>query len=234
MSGTIYSYKPGGGGLEGASTVLTLKTGELLELRRGAKTRWSAGSEPRQQWASLEEWKATLPAGAEVTVHGDPEAEKAAIAVESEDFRRVIGLGASVLSTRLTLHTNKLDASRLMAKCRVAERRRDRTVYAASLRRFDEQATRCRRLAEKALAAEPYAQFAVRSYRARCERPMLMARRTTDGVFILLFVDLERKLFHTPQENLVTATTATTLAELGLDRVLLVRTGMFGMRMVTL
>lgn len=237
MSGTIYSYKPVGGGLEGASTVLVLKTGELMELRRGAKTRWSvrdpAGTEPRKRWASLEAWKATLPEGAEVVVHGDPEGEAATVVEESDDIRQIRNLG--ITTTRTSLHTNKLDASRWMAKCRTAERRRDRSHFAEWLRRYDADAKMYRQRAEEALAAAPYSHFEVVSYSPRCKSPVLMARRTTDGVFIPLFVDLERNLFHIPEADLQTAKTSPTLAGLGLDRVLLMRTSeRFALRMVSL
>jgi hypothetical protein len=245
MSGTIYSYKPvsATGSLEGASTVVTLRDGALLELRRGTKTRWSArrdpaGTEPRKRWATLEEWKATLPEGAEVTVHGDPEAETAAVVAESEDIRRVRELG--VKSTRLTLHTNKLDASRFLRECRVAERRRDRAVYAEWLRRYDQEAMRCRQLAEEKLAAAPYKWFGFNAYPTRhpTSPSLVMARRTEDGVFVPLFVDLDRNLFHIPGRVAcsVTEKVASTLAELGLDRILLLRTttDVFGLRMESL
>ena len=174
MSGTIYSYKPASatGSLEGASTVVTLRDGALLELRRGTKTKWSvlrdpAGTEPRKRWASLEEWKATLPAGAEVTVHGDPDAEAAAAApVESEDLRRVREL--AVGNTPLRLHTNKLDASLFMTRCRRAERWRDRAVYATRHREYDGLAKMWRARAEEALAAAPYSFFLVPRYRLMC------------------------------------------------------------------
>jgi hypothetical protein len=245
MSGTIYSYKPAAAGsLEGASTVLTLKTGELLELRRGAKTRWSvrdpAGTEPRKRWASLEEWNATLPAGAEVTVHGDPEAEAATVATVSDDFRRVREMldptELFFVSAHLKLHTNKTDAARLMVKCRKAERMRDRAVYAEALRRHDANATMYRRQADGALAAAPYRRFSCRrAYKSIA--PWLMARRAADGVFIPLFIDLERNLFFTPVRDLsgvFPMKAVATLAELDLEPVFLVRTNVHGLRMVSL
>jgi hypothetical protein len=48
-----------------ASTVTVLQNGQLLELRRGEKTQWWC-DEWRGRWASLEDWKADLPAGATV------------------------------------------------------------------------------------------------------------------------------------------------------------------------
>jgi hypothetical protein len=242
MSGTIYSYKPASatGSLEGASTVLTLKTGELLELRRGAKTKWSvlrdpAGTEPQKRWASLEEWKATLPEGATVTVHGDPVAETASVTVESDDLRRLRARPWMCVGSlpRLKLHTNKLDASRLMAKCRVAERKRDRTHYAASLRKYDAAAKMYRQQAEGVLAAAPYRHFSCRYSSQRSKTPWLMARRA-DGVFIPLFIDPDRNLFFTPAQGSGPVTAAATLAELGLEPVFLVRTELIGLRMESL
>lgn len=61
---TKYSFKS----VEKKSSVVVLKDGRVMELRRENKTCFAKGE--RQFWASLDEWKATLPAGAEVTVSG--------------------------------------------------------------------------------------------------------------------------------------------------------------------
>lgn len=45
------------------SSVVVLKDGSCLEVRRGAKTKWSPGEE-RGRWPNVEAWTATLPAGA--------------------------------------------------------------------------------------------------------------------------------------------------------------------------
>jgi hypothetical protein len=49
-----------------ASTVVVMRDGRFLEVRRGEKTHWASG-EPRGRWASLEEWMSTLPVGTNVT-----------------------------------------------------------------------------------------------------------------------------------------------------------------------
>lgn len=59
-----YSYKPVDAAA--ASSVVILKDGRALEVRRGEKTTWAAGEE-QKCWSSLEEWRASLPADAEVT-----------------------------------------------------------------------------------------------------------------------------------------------------------------------
>jgi hypothetical protein len=48
------------------SSVVVLKDGSCLEVRRGAKTKWSPGEE-RGRWPSVAAWTATLPAGATPT-----------------------------------------------------------------------------------------------------------------------------------------------------------------------
>lgn len=65
---TKYSFR--NGNPSESSTVVSLSSGVILEVRRGDKTTWSA-SETRGRWNSLEEWKASLPAGPEPTVSAD-------------------------------------------------------------------------------------------------------------------------------------------------------------------
>lgn len=48
------------------SSVVVLKDGSCLEVRRGNKTKWGPGEE-RGRWPSIEAWTATLPAGATPT-----------------------------------------------------------------------------------------------------------------------------------------------------------------------
>lgn len=48
------------------SSVVVLRDGRAMEVRRGEKTSFAAGE--RQMWASLDAWMATLPDGASVTV----------------------------------------------------------------------------------------------------------------------------------------------------------------------
>jgi hypothetical protein len=67
MSATKYSYKPTDAAA--ASTVVLLKDGNLLEIRRGGKTTWGPGEE-RKRWASLSAWMESLPVGASITKSG--------------------------------------------------------------------------------------------------------------------------------------------------------------------
>lgn len=81
MSAQKYSYKPADAAE--ASTVILLKDGSALEVRRGSKTTWTKG-EGRRRWASLATWKETLPAEAQVTEGG------AASAPLSPELKRVV------------------------------------------------------------------------------------------------------------------------------------------------
>jgi len=71
---TKYSFR--NGNPSESSTVVSLSSGVLLEVRRGDKTTWSA-SETRGRWNSLEEWKASLPSGPEPTVSADSSSRSA-------------------------------------------------------------------------------------------------------------------------------------------------------------
>jgi hypothetical protein len=64
--GTKLSYKSGRADRAGDSTVVVLKNGELMEVRRGANTHYSADT-VRNRWPTVDAWRATLPAGATIT-----------------------------------------------------------------------------------------------------------------------------------------------------------------------
>ena len=232
MSGTVYSYKPASGVLtEGASTVVTLKTGELLELRRGQKTYWAA-DEPRHRWATLEEWKATLPADAEIKVRA------AAAAVSgSADFERVRAMLVEHKCRpymRMWARTNATDASEYRRCADEIHRDVEWIVCrnngdVAIMNRWERdwlskqyaKAADYRVRASEALAKEPYTRYVSQGYKSlgTCR---LLARRTSDGMFIPLFLDLGRGLFHTPVTfSKVESRVGATLAEMGVDPVFL-------------
>lgn len=224
MAGTIYSYKPVAA--EGvASTVLALASGELLELRRGETTRrWSTVG-GRRRWASLEEWKATLPADAVINVR-EPDEDLSSVTV-STDVDRV----SAMLDARkcraaylgMTLYTNRRDAEN--EKRTAKKYRRQAARYYMGSARLLELATGCEARAAEMLAKDPYRRFEARFYRSRMENNCgLMARRMEDGVFVPLFLDPKRKVFHQPAHP-VTAESrfGATLEELGLSPMFLVR-----------
>jgi hypothetical protein len=241
MYGTIYSYKPAtaSGSLEGASTVLALKTGELLELRRGETTRrWSAVG-GRRKWASLDEWKATLPADAVINIRA-PE-EDTTTATASTDFARVSAMLAEnrcAAHLRMTLYTNRRDAEKEKVRAKKYRQQAQRCYYGEALRLLD-AATACEARAAEILAKEPYKRFVSGLYQSRIFKyPCgLMAQRTTDGVFVPLFLDPERKVFHTQADSRShESRVGATLAELGLGPTFLVRaiTEQQNQRLVTL
>jgi hypothetical protein len=247
MSGTVYSYKPASGVLtEGASTVVTLRTGELLELRRGEKTRWAV-DEARHKWATLEEWKATLPADAEIKVR----AAAAADAIGSADFERVRAMLIEHKCRpymRMWAQTNATDASEYR---RCAEEIHQHVEWivcrnngdVSIMNRWDrdwlsKQYAKAAdyRVRAEALAKEPYTRYFSHGYKSlgTCR---LLARRTSDGMFIPLFLDLERGLFHTPAEfGKPMSRVGATLTDLGVDPVFLLHSSTVpgALRQVTL
>lgn len=104
MSGTKYSYSANAADRTGDSTVVTLKDGSLLEVRRGAQTTWTVG-EPRKRWASLAEWMASLPEDAMIKKSGVKKgAPRAPASPLSEAMQRVRQV-MDVLSSDLTVKT---------------------------------------------------------------------------------------------------------------------------------
>lgn len=81
--GTKLSYRSGRADRAGDSTVVVLKTGDALELRRGAVTKF----DQRRKWPSVAAWISSLPAGADVM-----ETKSSATAAKPEthpDFQKI-------------------------------------------------------------------------------------------------------------------------------------------------
>jgi hypothetical protein len=110
MNGTKYSYSTDAVDRMGDSTVVALKDGSLLEVRRGAQTRWNTG-ETRQRWARLEEWMAMLPAEATIKKSGC-----GASAGGSPEMARILGaLTAAGVRSASTLGYTRARGERIAA-----------------------------------------------------------------------------------------------------------------------
>ncbi len=240
MAGTIYSYKPVAADAAAgvASTVLALASGELLELRRGETTRrWSTVG-GRRKWTSLEEWKATLPADAVVNVR-EPDEDLSSVTA-STDFERVSAMLAAkqcrAAYLGMTLYTNRRDAENEKKKAK--KYRRQAARYYMGSDRLLAMAAACEARAAEVLAKEPYRRFVSRFYRSRIDHCCaLMARRVEDGVFVPLFLDPNRKVFHMQARRFSDESrVGATLDELGLSPMFLVRssTDMRNQHLVTL
>ncbi len=241
MSGTIYSYKPADGSLAGASTAVTLKTGQLLELRREEKTRWRRGEE-RQRWATVEEWRASLPAGAEVKESG---AMYPAAVAASADFRAILAIAwkqrVYIHNHIVSISNNATDAARIMRGARLWEK--DSARYAKFAPHWGSRLSRAltiaaskRAHAETILARPAYNRHVCRNKRLSWK---LQVQRE-DGVFVPLLVDKTRNLLHIPVMDELTyrgvpvlERVGATVAELGVRPVFLLQTGL-GTRMMTL
>jgi hypothetical protein len=97
--GQKYSYKPANP--TESSSVVILRDGAALEIRRGTKTSWSAGEE-RRRWPSLEAWIATLPAGAQpVNTSGT---KGSTTSKNSTDMDRVLAALYTLRSAKRCVH----------------------------------------------------------------------------------------------------------------------------------
>jgi hypothetical protein len=115
---TAYSYKPATG-LEGASTVVPLKNGCFLEVRRGSKTRWTDGEE-RNMWVSLDAWKETLPEGAIIV----EKSHRWDNPIWSDDFkaaRDLVKRMTGMNPTKYPLYTEKRETAISSLELKVAE-----------------------------------------------------------------------------------------------------------------
>ena len=181
MSAASYAYKPATGGFEGASTVVPLKEGGFLEVRRGEKTRWVHGDE-RRVWDTLEEWKASLPEGA--VIEERETRSKGSFPRRSHiptDFRTAYLLYSSIVgfdprSTPITVETNA-------------------SVAKQYVRMFDYAQ------AYKELDKPPYEKFLCSHYHKSGHiNNIIFAQRISDGEFIPLYFDIGRKILHSPSE----------------------------------
>ena len=228
---TSFSYKPATGSLEGASTVVPLKAGGFLEVRRGDKTRWAPG-EARQTWATLDEWKATLPSDAVIQERGAYSSscpvscriiEGAAL---PPDFLTAIivhrrATGKDPRSTPITVENNVTVAAQWNKK---ADRCKDlaatfpHSAYAKIERDF-------RANAAAEIAKAPYERRFCRSYHWKgVNKNGFYAQRISDGEFIPIYFDMRRGLLHSPSEDVFRHIGATgdTFAALGVRPVFLV------------
>lgn len=229
---TSYSYKPASG-LEGASTVVPLKDGGFLEVRRGSKTRWADGEE-RRVWETLDAWKATLPADAVVVERGK---KLVPVTEFSADFKKAIKIykenvsgGQEPWNVRLSYTNNALTAvsyRRSAARyMRIATELMSH--HSSSTDTYKSLAELEIKQAEKALADPPFEYFYCK-YAYSNENHLLRAiyaQRIKDNVFVPIFFDKDRGLLHTPESSHDTtgkAITGTTFAELGVSPVFLCR-----------
>lgn len=86
--GTKLSYKTGRPDRVGDSSVVVIRDGSLLEVRKGNNTFKGAKNADRFSWATLEEWKATLPPGATFAVSGQVRAASASVS-SNPDIARI-------------------------------------------------------------------------------------------------------------------------------------------------
>jgi hypothetical protein len=96
VPGQKYSYKPANP--TESSSIVILRDGAALEIRRGTKTSWPAGEE-RQRWPSLEAWIATLPAGAQPVNTSGTKGSK-----NSTDMDRVLAALYTLRSAKRCVH----------------------------------------------------------------------------------------------------------------------------------
>jgi len=236
---TTYSYKPATG-LEGASTVVPLKTGEFLEVRRGEKTWWKP-TETRQKWPSLEAWKATLPAGATVVEKSRRGIAGPLVAAAgwSADFKAAHDLVKSVtvfapIQASVYIENNTMNAEKLLKKKHQYEQ-----LASALGAAYTPHAIRLGERAATILTAVPYERRLCRKYKFRYYAAALKAQRISDGEFVPIFFDTRRGVLHTPTldtEGRLVAKEGTTFAELGVRPVFLVptRSATPSLRMVSL
>jgi hypothetical protein len=86
--GTKLSYRAGKPYREGDSTVIVLKTGELMEVRRGDATTFNEFT-VRHRWPTVDAWVSTLPAGASIHTEEAPAKSTKSVAEEHPDFQRI-------------------------------------------------------------------------------------------------------------------------------------------------
>lgn len=206
-----YAYKPTTG-LEGASTVVPLKKGGFLEVRRGEKTTWARGEE-RHVWATLDEWKATLPSDAVIE---ERDAHSASRSVRCRiiegpappaDFLTAMRVyreatGKDPRSVLITIENNATEAKRWNDKADVyrsysvtAKLQKDRLAYCQIECQLREKAA-----AE--LVKPAYERCFCRRYHWKgANKNVLYAQRISDGEFIPIYFDIRKQLLHTPSEE---------------------------------
>jgi hypothetical protein len=86
--GTKLSYRAGKPYREGDSTVIVLKSGELMEVRRGDTTTFNEFT-VRHRWPTVDAWVSTLPAGASIHTEEAPAKSTKSVAEEHPDFQRI-------------------------------------------------------------------------------------------------------------------------------------------------
>lgn len=186
-----YSYKPVTG-FSGASTVVPLKNGSFLEVRRGEKTRWVEG-DFRNTWATLDAWKATLPVGAVVVE------KKTSDDMWSSEFRIIINSVKELCnrnpeSIRYKYTTNLDKANSYIRRAKLVEtkeRLKGNTDPTTSMRYVQ-----LRNLAIVELSKAPY-----RIIQPILPRPLftkqgdIYVQRICDGEFTKLYFDLRTGLF---------------------------------------
>lgn len=222
-----YSYKPASG-LEGASTIVPLKKGGFLEVRRGEKTTWEP-TESRRTWATLEEWKAGLPTDAVVSKKAIT-TTKISKSKWSADFIMTCALTGHSRRSRHTpvILENNLKKAETLRKHSTqmktyAKRYDSVTSRDPTFQRYLlDRAAAYEREAQEILAAPAFNRKTSLSYNPMSILNAIYAQRIADGVFIPIFFDKRRAIMHTPileSDGTMTCKEGTTFAKLGINPV---------------